>query len=189
MRRKYQRGKALQVGDILNVKKGRSPLAMAISFFMRIYKKKLELDEDMPDYHHSGLIIEVWDHLYVAEAVGKGFKIHPVETAYSPGDWENRVDVTRPNFPLNENEKKRLCRVSVGYSMTITRYDIFNFIFQAILVLTGKWIGPTGKKAQNRVYCSEAVATIYNQVRHDTFRRPEATNPIDVAINENFHAI
>ncbi len=179
----FYEGVPVKVGDILCVRDGKSFIAKCIQYYMRIYKKKLGYDA-IPNYHHSAIVVDIWGRLNVAEAVGKGFKIHPIEEAYP--NW-NRVDIITPNKPLSDIEKKEISRIAEHYSLKITRYDYFNFLFQIWLIKTGKWIGPRGKKAENRFYCSEAVATIYNKIRPNTFELPAATNPVDVAINENFH--
>ncbi len=186
---KYCANTPVQVGDIICVRDGKSFVPRGIQWFMKVYKKKKKLDPDIPLYHHNGIIIEVWGKFFIAEAVKEGFKIHSMDEAYSEATWENRIDIIRPNMPLSSYEKEILCRIATKFNMKITRYDFLNFFFQIWLIYTGKWIGPRGEKAENRVYCSEAVATIYNYVRAGCFENPAATNPIDVAINPNFHLV
>lgn len=180
---RYYEGVPIKVGDIACIRDGTSIVARGIRHYMKKYKKKLNIN-NIPNYHHNGIIVDVWGRLNIAEAVGKGFKIHPLDEAY--GSFE-RIDIITPNKPLTEQEQRDISKKAEFYSLRITRYDYFNFIFQIWLIKTGKWIGPKGQKAENRFYCSEAVATIYNYIRPGTFKLPAATNPIDVAINDNFH--
>lgn len=186
MERKYYQGKLIEVGDILCVRDGHSIVAQGIQFYMKRYKKKNHLDPDIPLYHHSALVIEVWGKLYVAEALSKGWTIQPIDEAYSQKAWAERIEIIRPEISLTSFEKEMLCKLAVQTSFKVTRYDYFNFLFQIWLIETGKWIGPVGKKAENRFYCSEGVATIYNYIRPGTFKNPAATNPLDIALNTNF---
>lgn len=176
----------IKVGDILCVRNGKSFIARAITYFMKIYKRKRGISKDFPNYHHSAIVIDVWGVMYIAESVSKGFKIHKFDEAYSEKSWKERIDIITPVTPYTEIEAEMLCKIAVTYSFNITRYDFFNFIWQILLILFGRWMGPKGKKAENRLYCSEAVATIINYVRPDTFRNPSATNPIDVATSKSY---
>lgn len=185
---RYFRNDPVKIGDIICVRDGKSFVARGIQWFLRIYKRKKNI-EAVPNYHHNGIIVEVWGRLFVAEAAERGFKLAPLSEAYDEYSWLNRIDIITPNMPYTEEEKKKICEKATFYNMKITRYDFLNFLFQIYLILFGKWIGPKGQKAENRFYCSEAVATITNYTRPGTFPNPAATNPVDVAINPEFHLL
>jgi len=178
----------LQVGDIILVRDGKSFIARGITWWMKIYKKNQRIMM-LATYHHAGTVISDEGVLKIAEAVGKGYQINSIEGAYSTQAWKKRIDVIRPDIPYTEKDKKWLSSKAKEYNQEITRYDFLNFFFQIWLIKTGKWIGPRGKKAENRLYCSEAVATIANYVRPCTFVNPAATNPMDVATNHNYHFV
>lgn len=177
--------KALDVGDVLLVYDGSSFVAKGIQFFMRKYRRKKKIIT-LKNYHHSANVIEIWGYLHIAEAIGKGYAVNKPLKAYSLNSWKTRVHILTPIKPYKESEKRELSEAATGYSLKLTRYDYFNFLFQIWLIMTGKWIGPKGKKAENRFYCSEATATLANIIRPGTFKLPAATNPIDVAINEHY---
>ena len=175
----------IQVGDI-GLVDSYSLLARMIKFFMKVYCKLLRLPV-RKFYNHAFLVVDIWGTMYVAEALGKGITVTPWESTWYKGS--SRVKILRPKKELGEQEKKDLSRIAVTYALQPTRYDFLNFILQIILILTGKWIGPKGKKARKRLYCSEAAATWINEVRPGTFKAPEATNPLDIDLNENFYPV
>jgi len=178
----------LQVGDIILVRDGRSLIARGITWWMKIYKREKGIN--LPaTYHHAGTVIMDEGVLKIAEAEAKGYQIRPLNKAYNGKDWNNRIDVIRPDVPYNDQDKRWLSEKAKDYNQEITRYDFLNFIFQIVLIKTGRWIGPVGKRAENRLYCSEAAATIANYVRPGTFINPAATNPMDIATNRHYHFI
>jgi hypothetical protein len=70
--------------------------------------------------------------------------------------------------------------------MEITRYDFLGLWYQIVYILTGKWKGNSFEKASERMYCTEAVATWYNEVRPNTFFMPWLVNPLDIELNQCF---
>lgn len=178
--------KTMEPGDVIMVKDGKSIIAKGIMLFMDIYKKKLGLD--IPErYHHAGRIISLWGVLYVAEANAKGFQVQKLFDAYTVQEWKNRVDVYKPVRPYTKKEVEIICKKCIEYSTKQTRYDFANFWFQIKLVLKGAWYGPTGLKAKDRFYCSEAVATVENDVRPGSFEEPASVNPIDIVASNLYY--
>jgi hypothetical protein len=177
--------KNVKAGDILCVKPGHGFVSKGIGWWMKLYKKKnfIKISEV---YSHNARIVDIWGELYVCEANAKGIQTQPLSVAYTEKEWENRINVLVPEIPYNEEELRLINKLSVNYSLVVTRYDYFNFIFHLIQIITGWWIGPTGAKAEKKLYCSEFVAHVENLVRPDTFRNDSSVNPIDVAINSNF---
>ena len=178
----------LKPGDIILVKDGKSFIAKAIMLSLKIYKRKHGITIK-DNFHHAGTIVDLWGVLHVAEANQPGYQIQKLDVAYSEKDWKNRIVAYTPVIPYTPEEQKEINKLAVGYSTPVNRYDFLNFYFQLKLIFSGKWEGTTGPKAEKRFYCSEAVATIANKVRPDTFENPAATNPVDIAINPNFKPV
>ncbi len=152
---------------------------------MSIYKK-LKGIKPSDNFHHAGTIVDIWGVNHVAESNQPGYQIQKPEIAYSEADWTNRVVVFTPKVPYTVEEQRAISMLAVHYSTRVNRYDFLNFYYQIKLILSGKWEGPTGDRAEKRFYCSEAAATLANKVRPGTFANPAATNPVDIAINKNY---
>jgi len=171
--------KDLHPGDILLVADGRSIVAKGITEFMRQYcqingyaYKRL--------YHHAAMVIRYEGSIAIAEALGRGWVIHSVEDAYTPDEYDRRVDVFRPRHDWAEREIKLLSRYAQEFNKKVTRYDYMNFLFQMYMIYTGVWVGPSGARAEGRLYCSEGVATIINRVRSYMCEEPWRYNPMDL---------
>jgi hypothetical protein len=175
----------MKAGDIILVHSGKSFISRSIAFFMRKYQQQVGVTAKY-DYHHCGTIIDVWGKLHIAEANVKGYQIQTLDEAYTVEQYEENIEVKTPLVPYTQDEQDAISRLAVHYSMDITRYQVSNFLLWIIKMKTNLWIGRKGKKAEQRLYCSEAVATLANYVRPGTFDHPEMINPIDVDINPNY---
>jgi hypothetical protein len=171
----------MTTGDVILVK-GTSWIARAIQFFMNIYRH-LRGYGDIQIYNHAAMFVEIFGEIYVAEALGKGVTIAPYKDTYLGKD--NYI-ILEPVVPITPKEKDLLLLAALKSSFRVTRYDFSNFFFQIILIFTGKWYGRKGKKAERRLYCSEAVATWWSKIRPRMFVKPSATNPLDILVNTNF---
>ncbi len=183
-----------KAGDII-LYRGDRFLSKAIRFFMERYRRKLKLPKRKL-FNHAAMIIEVWDKLYVAEANKDGIEVNPFEKAY--GRKLKKIKVISPKKAYTKFEKKQISKIASTYAFNPTRYDFFNFLFQIKMVMstsvkddtvTKKWSGPKGKKAENRLYCTEAVATWANKVRPNTFSEPWTVNPLDVDLNKYYKVV
>ena len=170
----------MKTGDIILVHSGKSFVPKFIAAIMRKYIKRNNLDSK--PYHHGGTIVKIDGYFHVAEANKDGFQITRIDDAYSTEAWLKRIDIKTPIVPYTELEQHKLTQSALSYSMKVTRYDYMNFIWWLYYFLTGLWIG----KNNNRLYCSEAVAELANKIRPNTFRNPQRTNPVDLAVNINY---
>lgn len=178
----------MKAGDIILVHSGKSILAKGITYYMRRYLEKMNIDTEGMPYvpHHAGTIVDVWGELHVAEAVGRGYVVQPLLKAYSEKEWDERVEVRTPRIAYTKQQQEQISKLAVRYSLSGVPYDVFNFVFQIIYIKTGKWIGPKGKKAENKFYCSEVTATLAETIQPGTFKNPAATNPVDIYLNKAF---
>lgn len=178
----------LRPGDII-LSHSNTWLSLGIRRFLNIYRKKLGLPVRTLFSHAAG-IIEVWGELYVVEAVAEGVVIRKFEDQYE--NKLNRCKVITPRKLYSKMEAINYCKLAQELTFKSTEYDYANFIYQIDMILRTKhsmdedWKGPTNKKASDRLYCSELVATIANRVRPNTFSKPWATNPLDVDLNKYY---
>lgn len=180
----------LDVGDI-GLYRAPTLLGKAIRDWMNAYRIALKLPKRTL-YNHVFMIVNKEGEIWVAEAKDKGVQVKPFEETYS--DKMNRVKILTPNIPYTDKEKEKLSpKVIEEYSLEPHHYNFSNFIHQTRMILgllifnTKVWGGLKGKKAEKRLYCSEAVATWANKIRPNTFKEPWAINPLDIDLNENYH--
>jgi hypothetical protein len=133
--------KELKAGDILSCT-GKSLLSKAIK---KISKSK---------YSHTALVVEIWGQLFIIDSQSRGTTIKTIK------DWTKKYnysyDISRPiEFTL---EMKNRAIEKCGD----TPYDFIGLIiFQPIMILTGKWLGKRGKKADKKLYCSEFISYVF----------------------------
>lgn len=168
-----------QVGDIYLVK-GTSWLARAIQFWMRVYLKRTGTTTDFIP-NHAATVIDVWGVAMVAEANAKG-----VEARYTADEYikKNKIVVMRVNQEVDADWSKYASQ----YFAIPHRYDVLNFIYQMLMILTGKWYGPTGHKAERRIYCSEYVAILLDKC-YDLYDTTYDKNPIDIYFTKGLQVI
>lgn len=135
--------KSLRTGDIL-LYRSNHLLGKLIRFFTR------------STVNHAGIVVELWGELFVAESEAKGFVLNRVADSIRGRD----ILVRRHLISVNTRSFAILIAGMVGKH----RYDYFSLLFfQVVYAVTGKWIGKEDKHASKRLYCSEAVAYIYNK--------------------------
>lgn len=117
-------------------------------------------------YHHVGLVIEVYDELFVAESKRQGLSINRLNDSIKG----SKIMVLKPKFDYNPVEIGKFVVPLLGKH----RYDIMSlYIFQLIYILTGKWLGKKDEHASKRLYCSEFVAYVFHSlynIFHDWFK-------------------
>jgi len=175
----------VQIGDV-GLVSARSFLALAIKFFMNVYRKLLK-HPNRPVYNHVFMVVDMWDKVFIAEALAKGISVRPWKESKYYGSSKTKLLRLKEEF--NDLEKEEISKIAVSYALKPTRYDIFMFPFQIILTISGLWLGPKGKRAQRRLYCSEAVAFWINQIKPSFFEKPEATNLLDIDLHEGFREV
>lgn len=170
-----------KVGDILIVK-GTAWLSRAIQYFMVIYKTLRGFKVDFIP-NHCATVIDFYGVLMVAEANAKG-----IEARYNIEDYLTKYKIRVKRIKGRE--------VTTDWSSTAAaffarphRYDIFNFVFQIILIYTGYWIGPKKSKSTRKLYCSEYIALLldiaYNIFNGHTWDK----NPIDIEIHPELETV
>ena len=180
----------VQPGDIVMVRDGRSLIARGIIASMRRYKRDLGLLKSIPEnYHHAGRIVDMWGYLHICEANRPGPVILKLDEAYTESDWRNRIDIWRPYHQYSESEKRELSRLAVKYSGRGVRYDFANFIYQLDMIFNGAWRGPTGERSKKRIYCSELVAIMENDIRPRSYDEAASVNPVDIVASGLYYKI
>jgi len=166
-----------QVGDLFLVK-GKNFIAKAIQFWMKIYRKLRNKEVyDTTILNHAGTVINLWGTLVVAEAVATGIEARVPVDIYLQ---KKKVIVRRFKRQLTPKEKKLTSQTAIGFMTIPHRYDFLTFIFSMYMIVTGKWIGPKGKKSQKRLYCSEFSALLMDIVRNTFHGKTWDKNPEDL---------
>lgn len=183
----------INAGDIILVR-GDKFISKSIRFFMERYRKALGL-EKMVLYNHAATVVTYKGKKYVAESNGKGVEAATFEEAYG---WRlDKIKIISPKKVYSKVEKEKISDIALGDSFQPTRYDFLNFWYQMQMIrrtrkkgqISKPWGGPTGLKAQKRLYCSEAVATWANEIRPNTFKEAWSVNPLDLMINKYYKTI
>ena len=168
-----------QVGDIYLVRSS-SLLARAIQFWMKVYvNRNRKVTDFIPN--HAATVIDIWGVKMVAEANAKG-----IEAKYTAEEYikKNKIAVMR----INEEVAEDWSKYASQYFIIPHRYDIFNFVYQMIMILTGKWVGPKGHKAERRIYCSEYVAILLDKC-YDLYDTTYDKNPIDIYLTKDLQLV
>lgn len=173
-----------QVGDIILVHGG-SFLAKGIQFFMNIYRSKQDLAKRKL-YNHVAVVIDLYGQKYIAEAVAKGVQVIPDADKYVA--TRDCTVLTWVN-PLTAKEKAELSREAAKYALEIHRYDVLNFPYQIKYIMTGKWRGPTGDKAERRIYCSELAAIVMDKIRGSFDGQTWDKNPLDIELSPDLKVL
>lgn len=168
----------IKAGDII-LYHGRSWLSRQILKWMNIYRKRKGLRE-RPLYNHVSVVVSIWGELYTVEAVARGVVMQPVEKSVAkvkfvkPKTWVN---------PLDRGEVRRFSKLGVQLATANIEYDVFNFLWQMLKILTGRWFGPTGAKARKRLYCSELAAVMMDSIRFSFGGHTADKNPLDIDLS------
>lgn len=185
----------LEFGDILLVHSGSSFLAHGITEFMKMYLKRKGIDPKSLPFipHHAATIVDVWGKKYVAEAIKEGYVVRPLLKAYTEEEWYSRVKILTPITPYTREQQKLISEKAIIYSLDGTPYDVWNFVYQMIMIGTttklfgkGLWFGPKGEKAEAKFYCSEVAANLAHDIDPKVFPHPESINPVDIYLSPYF---
>jgi len=177
----------LNVGDIC-LYHGKSFVAKSIQYFMKVYAKKLGLPKRDKLYNHAFAIVEMWGKKYVVEALADGMNIQLLEKVYPDKKWKDIIVLT-PRKPYSKKEKEQFNKEALKVVMVPTRYGYSDILFHSRAILSKKgydvWKSK-GEKDDDRMHCTEAVATLADKVRYDTFERPWSTNPLDLELSSKY---
>lgn len=107
--------------------------------------------------NHASIVVIIDGVPFVAESESKGFILNPLEDSVKG----RKIFVKRFNGRTDEAAIIRMVLLMLGRH----RYDYFSLLFfQVYYSLTGKWIGKRDEHASKRLYCSEAIAYIFNKL-------------------------
>jgi hypothetical protein len=140
----------------------------------KLQSKRKNTYKNQTFWNHVGTIIEKDGILCVGESLPEGFVIH---------SWHgSRYQLNECEYVLLELYKPWTKEELFAYTKLIlsiegTPYDFVGIADQVDFVTTGKWKGETGLKAQQRMYCSEAIATEITKLRKGIFAYPWSVNP------------
>ena len=108
-------------------------------------------------FNHTALFIEIWGQPYIIDAQENGVNVKTFEQWVKEYDY--KYIVTRPPFEIDTKELSLKAMSKVG----TTAYDFEGLLIkQPVELITGKWKKKKGTREQNKMYCSEYVAWVYN---------------------------
>lgn len=111
-------------------------------------------------YNHVGVLVTIFNRIFVVEAAEVGIKITPYDKWASDDKY---IKIRRATKRFNRKHAAEIVISYVGH----VKYDFISTLFyQAIYQISGKklWIGRRGHKAGKLLYCSEFVAMILNMI-------------------------
>jgi len=147
--------------NINNIKTGDVFLSATESWLGRIIRKITK-----SQWSHTGIFVWLWGELFVIEAESHGIQLLKwSDEKYNNGEPKNRkLLYLTPKVKLNEKEIAMTLLPYVG-----TRdYDYIALLEQIVYQYTGKWLGKK-QKGDNKFYCSEFVAFIYNKINSEHY--------------------
>ena len=144
-----------------NIKTGDILLVATDSWVGRSIRKVTKAE-----WSHAGIFVWLWGELFVVEAEMKGVQLTKwSDEKYNSGDPKGRkLKYLRSIEPIDEKEIAMLMLPYVGSE----NYDYLSLIYQMIYQFTGKWIGRKSN-GDNKFYCSEFVAFIFNKINNKYF--------------------
>lgn len=155
-----------QYGDILSVRSDKF-ISKAIRFFMKLYSKKT------PQFSHNAVVINVWNELWIAEALAWGTRIYPIEkSGYLDHD---QFVILRDKRGFTEDMIDRMSKKMVSYGGVRYQYENLPAWIAKILLKINLFKSENEKS----IYCSELAALAINEVYPGTFPTPNIVNPAD----------
>jgi len=138
------------------------------------------------EWSHAGLFIWIWGELFVIEAEKHGIQL----TKFSDKKYNNGNSKGRKLLYLRSNDEliseKEIAMIMLPY-VGSRDYDYKGLIDQLIYQYTGKWIGRK-EKGDNKFYCSEFVAFIYNKINKKYYPKWWEISPGQIFTN-NLHVL
>jgi len=141
---------------IENIKTGDVFLSATDSWIGKVIRKITKAK-----WSHAGIFVWLWGELFVIEAEKHGIQLMKwSDKKYNNGNPKNRkLLYLKPKIEMDE---KGIAVLMLSYVGT-RDYDYVALLEQIIYQYSGKWIGRK-EKGDNKFYCSEFVAFIYNKM-------------------------
>jgi len=165
-----------QYGDIISVRSD-TFISKGIRFFMKLYRKQV------PQFSHNAVVINVWNELWVAEALAWGTRVYPIEDS---GYLNNSEFVILRDFRgFTEDQIDRMSKKMVSYGGV--RYQYENLPAWIAKIVAN--INLFKSEDDTAIYCSELAAIAINEVYPGTFKTPNMVNPTDHMKSWNYNII
>ena len=137
-------------------------------------KRMHHLKDNDVMFNHIGGFIMHKGILCVAEALTTGFTIHP---------WiGSEYQTKKTEYIILELYKPFDFETLLKYTKTIESYEGCPYDFVGIIdsldfAIDGRWNGEINQKAQDKMFCSEAIATGINEYHKGIFPYPWCVSP------------
>ena len=177
---------SLRPGDVILVYSN-SWISKVIRFGLDIFRRRLG-DAGRQIYSHCATVIDIFGVKMVGEALFPKYCIDSYENTYK--DKGRKMIVLTPVVPYSQEEIRDL---SIE-SMKLTREKLYygfadTILYQPMLILTGRWYGSTGSRANRSVNCSEAAAYLANHARPGMCSDQHMYNPYMFMMNPNYRIL
>lgn len=163
-------------GDLI-ASRSNSFLSKGIRFFLKLWKSKV------PGFSHITVVVNMWDEMWVAEALAWGVRIWPIKDSNYVTNVHTVIIRDKRGFTDEQIHDLSRKMASLGG----TRYQYEGFL---------QWIGKIVFKAnsfhaegEKAIYCSELGAIAINAAYPGTFKRPNEINPADLLSDDRFEVI
>jgi len=119
-------------------------------------------------YNHS----EIYIMDMVSGALARGITNRSYKKAFKDG---KKRELLFYDMDLNDEQKDKLYKFCLDEGGK--PYEYINFLRHTIDIFFGKWKGPTGEKAEKRLFCIEYAANGVNVVFPGSIKKPWRINP------------
>lgn len=135
-------------------------------------------------YNHVAIVGSCLGQLYIFEAVSRGFIPTMRLSDYINTIHKSNEICVRRYEKLNTPGNKTIKDVYNNIDELVGRkYDFRGMmLYELIYNISKEWLGSTGEKAKNRVFCSEVIGYGYNWIFEDSYK----LTPAQVYLNEEF---
>lgn len=180
--------KDLQNGDIIAVS-GTSFLAKSIQKFMKIYARKTYGVDPWIAYNHTMTVVSTTvGNILVAEAIGRGFVIRNISDALDWDAYKYYPLVFRPVDPFTSVELYRLRKQALNFAFKNIEYEITNFIWWVLYILSNRKIDLAPKNSEKKLFCFETSALLWNSARVGFFKDASKVTTVDMNMIDTIKA-
>jgi len=187
--------KKLKIKTIyLGLRKGGSIMYPLILLFMRMYiiKKWMLKKVKSPFkkiYNHAFIVIEYEDDSKFVLETNPNVTFTTFDGSHygKGGKYENNIILKEFIYDYNKinttNNYHKLHDFILNKVIN-KKYEYMNFIYQAVYIITGIWLGKTYDN--KKWYCTELTAAFINDIDEELFKHWYKENPLTLDLNENF---
>jgi hypothetical protein len=136
-------------------------------------------------FGHVFTIAEKDGEKYVCESIKGGWIVELYPGQYA--GRESEIEWKTPSTPWTEQQKAAFTQECFDFREKRKAYDVPGYLLQFFFTLIGWWFGPTGRRAEKKITCAEAIPTIVNNAfNEDIFECNYLMNPFLLYIDSYY---